>query len=43
MKPSLHSNETREPGVNKKLDLRPNRGVSKIPQETIRLMMKKDK
>jgi hypothetical protein len=36
-KPSLHSNVTTAPGVNWKLDLRPNRGVSSIPHESIRL------
>lgn len=36
-KPSLHSNVTIAPGVNWKLDLRPKRGVSKIPQDKIRL------
>ena len=33
IKPSLHSNDTEEPGVNRKFDLRPKRGVGRIPQE----------
>lgn len=36
-KPSLHSNVTTAPGVNWKLDFRPNRGVSRMPHDKIRL------
>lgn len=39
VKPSLHSNETRVPGVNWKFVFRPNRGVSSTPQDINRLIM----
>lgn len=38
--PSSHSNATVEPGTNKKFDLRPNLGVSRIPQDNTRLLKK---